>query len=188
MPWINAAHQNGVPILGTFIIESLNLLSELLQSESYMNRIVESMVLVTKCCCFDGWLLNIEYHVNQKKVPLLMKFVEHVTKRIHEEIPNGKVFWYDSVIDTGLLSWQNELNEKNIDFFNNCDGILINYTWNKKNLEKTAKILNESAEAMTKVFIGIDVFGRGQVAKFHTHEVNTVIISNVYQYFTIQYL
>lgn len=175
MPWINAAHQNGVLMLGTFIVEfkpGRQIISEVFQSVEYMNRIVESLVLVTKCYCFDGWLLNIECEVNNDKIPLLYKFVQNLTNRIHQEIPHGKVFWYDSVINDGTLRWQNELNEKNVSFFNNCDGILINYNWNQKNLEQTAKIVNNHLELMTKIFIGIDVFGRGQVAKFHTHEVN----------------
>lgn len=170
MPWINAAHRNGVPILGTFIVESPNLIKEVLVSESHMLRIVECLVKVTQCCCFDGWLLNIECAVDSDKIPLLRLFVKRLTERIHEELPDGKVFWYDSVIDTGRLIWQNELNEKNIDFFDASDGILINYNWSQVNLMKSAQILAEDPVKMAKVFVGIDVFGRGQVAKFHSRE------------------
>lgn len=125
---------------------------------------------VTQCCCFDGWLLNIECALDRGKMPLLQRFVQRLTERIHEEIPDGKVFWYDSIIDSGRLLWQNELNEKNIDFFNVSDGILLNYSWSNVNLVNTAKILNENSGLMAKVFVGIDVFGRGQVAKFHSRE------------------
>lgn len=172
LPWINAAHTNGVAILGTVIVERSQLMSEVLQSEMYMQRIVEALILITKCCKFDGWFLNVECEVNSVKIPLLKMFIRQLTKRIHEEIPNGKVFWYDSVVSSGLLRWQNELNERNIMFFNECDGILINYTWNSYNLERTARIVDHNAAALANIFIGIDVFGRGQVAKFHTIEVN----------------
>lgn len=172
--------------MGTFIVESSQgkrNISEVLQSERYMQRVVESLVLVTKCCSFDGWLLNIECEVDSAKIPLLFQFIRRLTTRIHDEIPHGKVFWYDSVINDGSLKWQNELNAKNISFFNQCDGILINYTWTSKNLENTAKIVEHHLELMTKIFIGIDVFGRGQVAKFHTHEVNFVIFFTVIERF-----
>lgn len=141
-----------------------------------MHSIVEALVLVTKCCRFEGWLLNVECQVDSEKIPLLRMFIRHLTKRIHEEIPDGMVLWYDSVVSSGMLLWQNELNERNIMFFNECDGILINYTWNQYNLERTARIVNSDEEAMAKIFIGIDVFGRGQTAKFHTVDVSSAIL------------
>lgn len=174
LPWINAAHKNGVAILGTIIVEckkGSNIMDEILQSERYMHSIVEALVLVTKCCRFEGWLLNVECQVDSEKIPLLRMFIRHLTKRIHEEIEDGMVLWYDSVVSSGMLLWQNELNERNIMFFNECDGILINYTWNQYNLERTARIVNSDEATMTKIFIGIDVFGRGQTAKFHTIDV-----------------
>lgn len=170
LPWINAAHRNGVPILGTFIVESSHLLEEVLESKSQMLRIVECLVKVTQCCCFDGWLLNIECAVDRTKIPLLRQFVRRLTERIHEELPDGKVFWYDSVVLSGRLLWQNELNEQNIDFFDVSDGILLNYNWTSTHLTRTARILNDNPILMAKVFVGIDVFGRGQVAKFHSRE------------------
>lgn len=157
--------------MGTVIVERWSLLSEVLQSEQYMRRIVEALVLIAKCCRFDGWFLNIECEVKSELIPLLRMFIRELKTRIHEEIPNGKVFWYDSVITTGHLRWQNELNERNLAFFNECDGILINYGWNLNNLERTAKIVDHNPALMANIFIGIDVFGRGQVAKFHTNEV-----------------
>lgn len=172
LPWINAAHTNGVHILGTIITEHPSLMSEVLQSEAYMHRVVEALVLIAKCCQFDGWFLNVETEVNVVKIPLLKMFIRQLTRRIHEEIPNGKVFWYDSVISTGQLRWQDELNERNIMFFNECDGIFLNYNWTIYSLERTARIVDHDAAAMAKVFVGIDVFGRGQVAKFHSAEVS----------------
>lgn len=153
-----------------------------------MYRIVESLVLITKCYSFDGWLLNVECDVDHAKIPLLCQFISHLTNRIHDEIPHGKVFWYDSVIDNGLLKWQNELNDKNILYYNQCDGILINYTWTIKNLENTAKMVEHHPELLTKIFIGIDVFGRGQVAKFHSSEVGFCYFFTCSQFLTRGFL
>lgn len=36
---------------------------------------------------------------------------------------------YDSVTIDGKLTWQNQLNENNKPFFDLCDGILVNYSW-----------------------------------------------------------
>lgn len=172
--WIQAAHRHGVAVLGTLIFENDNgqrNLLEILSSERVMNEIVEALVFVTIHCRFEGWLLNVECSLDQKRIPMLRQFVERLTQRIHDEVPHGTVIWYDSIIDTGELIWQNELNDKNKQFFDACDGILLNYGWKEINLEQSAKAVEPSAIEMTKIFVGIDVFGRGQVAGFQSNEV-----------------
>lgn len=139
-----------------------------------MNSIVESLVLIAKSCQFEGWLLNVECSLIDDQIPMLKDFVEYLAFRMHQDVPHGIVLWYDSIIETGELRWQNELNDKNKSFFDLCDGILINYTWNESNLEHTMRILDEKGGDVHKVFIGIDVFGRGQVAKFESHIVSNI--------------
>lgn len=176
MPWINAGHRNGVPVLGTLIIEfdaAKHIIDELLHSRQDTYRYIEALVLVTKSFGFDGWLLNVECSVQSNQVPLLKEFVRQMTIRIHEEIPNGVVFWYDSVIDTGALDWQNEVNSQNIEMYRGADGILLNYNWNNAHLQRTVDILKNDPIELAKVFVGIDVFGRNQMAGFHTHEVSS---------------
>lgn len=174
--WINAGHRNGVPVLGTIIIEfdaAKHLLDGLLRSKHDTNRYVEALVLVTKNFGFDGWLLNIECRADREQVPLLKAFTRQLTARIHEEIPNGIVLWYDSVTEAGKLDWQNEVNEKNIDMYKDVsDGILLNYGWSMDHLQRTIDILKRDQVEMAKVFVGVDVFGRSHVAGFYTHEVS----------------
>lgn len=162
-------------VLGTIIIEfdtAKHLLDEILQSRRDMYCYIEALVLVTKNFGFEGWLVNVECAVNAKQVPMLKEFNRHLTKRIHEEIPGGVVIWYDSVIETGLLIWQNEVNRDNIDMYRGTDGILLNYGWKRENLKRTSDILKGDPKELAKVFVGIDIFGRGQTAGFHTHQVN----------------
>lgn len=45
-----------------------------------------------------------------KNTPL---FLRYLTDQMHERVPGSLVLWYDSVIQTGHLQWQNELNESN---------------------------------------------------------------------------
>lgn len=177
LSWINAAHRNGVPVLGTLIVEfdrAKPILDELLRSSHNIDRYVEALVVVTKNFGFDGWLLNIECKADAHQVPFLKQFVRQMSKRIHEEIPNGVVFWYDSVIESGELKWQNEVNRSNIDMYQGTDGILLNYGWKEGHLQRTVNILNNDPNKLAKVFVGIDVFGRGQLAGFYTYEVKSV--------------
>lgn len=40
-------------------------------------------------------------------------FLRYLTDQLHERVPGSLVLWYDSVIDSGQLKWQNELNQSN---------------------------------------------------------------------------
>ncbi|XP_055842844.1 cytosolic endo-beta-N-acetylglucosaminidase [Episyrphus balteatus] len=168
--WINAAHSHGVKVLGTYITESSPPLEEMLRTKESIDATIEALVKLCKHFCFEGWLLNIECRVAKQLVEKLFYFVEQLRARIRSEVENGIVFWYDSVIDTGDLSWQNEINDQNVRFFKLSDATLINYTWNEKSLVRTANVLRTHGEPATKSFFGIDIFGRGQVAKFQTKQ------------------
>ena len=178
LQYLNAAHKNGVKVLGTLIVEGADaqkaLYDEILSSKEQMKRVVKSLVELSKRLKFEGWLLNIEVSIDVDKLPMLKHFVERLTRKTHEEITNGKVIWYDSVLATdGKLYWQNELNEKNEEFFNLSDGIFTNYNWSIQQLEKSSQLVDASyPNRRQDVFFGIDVFGRGQIAGFRSSEVS----------------
>lgn len=80
------------------------------------------------------------------------------------------MIWYDSVTHTGALAWQNKLNYANCQFFEVSDGIFTNYNWANRDLQETEEIIREKyPDRRRDVFFGLDVFGRGQVAKFDSH-------------------
>lgn len=136
-----------------------------------MDSIVDALVFVAVHCRFEGWLLNVECTLPEEKVPQLRLFAEKLTQKTREKVPHGTTIWYDSIIDTGELKWQDELNEKNKQFFDACDGILLNYTWDEENLVNSVETVGGSATEMAKIFVGLDVFGRGQVAGFQSNQV-----------------
>lgn len=87
-------------------------------------------------------------------VKKIQNFLKELTDKMHTLKPFSKVVWYDSITSTGDLKWQNELNHLNDCFLKYSDAIFLNYTWSQENLDK-------SREGHNKVFVGIDVFGRG---------------------------
>ena len=108
---------------------------------------------------FDGWLVNIENEI--KNVENLKYFLTNLRNSLHKINPRlYKVVWYDSVIETGELRWQNELNAKNKPFFDLCDAFFVNYTWKEENLLATKQ---NSAERLNDIYVGVDVFGRNQL-------------------------
>eukprot|EP00061_Rhincodon_typus_P014125 g40955.t1 len=92
-----------------------------------------------------------------KNVP---DFLSYFRTKMQQAVPHSLVIWYDSVLESGHLEWQNELNEHNKVFFDSCDGIFLNYNWTEKHLQRMA-LMMEGRHA--DIYVGVDVFGRGDV-------------------------
>ncbi|KAK9701298.1 hypothetical protein K7432_011784 [Basidiobolus ranarum] len=158
--WINAAHKNGVPVLGTFITEweegSRETIKLLENVEFYANQLAN----IAECYGFDGWLLNIEnvFSNLEEDTVHMINFIRILTEQMHKKIPHSKVIWYDSVTVEGLLAWQNRLNLLNFPFFEVCDGIFLNYTWGRQYPKVSCIKAGENRKF--DVFAGIDVHGR----------------------------
>ncbi|KAL1494460.1 hypothetical protein ABEB36_010058 [Hypothenemus hampei] len=176
LAWLNAAHQNGVKILGTLITENKegeDICNEkLFKYKEQMLEFVYQLTEIQRIFGFDGWLLNIENKVDNPEI--LRQFVETLTEKTHLQDSESVVIWYDSVTKEGLLQWQNELNEKNKNFFDSCDGIYLNYSWTERQLENT---LAAAESRVSDVFVGVDVFGRNMFGggQLDSHKAAEVI-------------
>lgn len=102
---------------GTILVENKEgakiINEEILTTEETLTSIAEKLAMVCQWFGFDGWLLNMEAQVDASKIPLLKIFVKKLREFTHEKVHGSKVIWYDSVIKSGELQWQNGLNEKN---------------------------------------------------------------------------
>ncbi|KAH7099340.1 glycosyl hydrolase family 85-domain-containing protein [Auriculariales sp. MPI-PUGE-AT-0066] len=134
--WIHAAHRHGVPILGTLLFEhkesrpDCSLLVYPLDND--LAHYAEILAQLAAERGFDGWLLNVEVDLPNGAAHAL-KLVEWtciLRERLHELVgPHAQVIWYDSVIDTGKLAWQDRLCMANEIFFTAAGNIFTNYTW-----------------------------------------------------------
>ncbi|CAJ0760474.1 24097_t:CDS:10, partial [Entrophospora sp. SA101] len=201
--WTNAAHRNGVKVLGTFLTEHENDLFEndLLvcgpnsnnysgggngsgNDDSNSRGIVstyfaDKMVKMAEYYNFDGWFINIETELIGKSLHAkqIETFVKYLTEKMHQRKPGSIVIWYDSVIKDGRIKFQNCLNELNYPFFNAADGIFINYFWK----ENYPKLSADKAELRKRdVYTGIDVWGRSTFGGggFTTYKALEVIKSS----------
>ncbi|XP_069655578.1 cytosolic endo-beta-N-acetylglucosaminidase isoform X3 [Haliaeetus albicilla] len=162
--WTNAAHRNGIPVLGTFITEWTDgeKLCEafLAGGEEAYHAVSKQLARIAQHYRFDGWLVNVENTLSAAAVRNLPHFLRHLTAQVHSAVPGGLVIWYDSVLQNGALRWQNELNEENRVFFDACDGLFTNYNWKEEHLERTRGL---AGPRHTDVYVGVDVFARGDV-------------------------
>uniref|UniRef100_A0A3P9L8J1 Cytosolic endo-beta-N-acetylglucosaminidase n=1 Tax=Oryzias latipes TaxID=8090 RepID=A0A3P9L8J1_ORYLA len=161
--WTNAAHKHGVIVL-TFITEWTDGATKceafLKDKESYRS-VADKLVQISQCYGFDGWLINIENPLSEAAVSNAPLFLQYLTEQMHERVPSSLVLWYDSVIQSGELKWQNELNQSNM-FFDSCDGFFTNYNWTEQSLE-SMKDYSGVQGRQADVYVGVDVFARGEV-------------------------
>ena len=157
---INAAHMNGVKVLGTLItewedgyIDTMRMIAGKDGDKAYYAK---KLVSIAKTLNFEGWLVNIEHSMKAEEVPLLVAWMKEFKRLANLE--KLIVVWYDSVIKNGELKWQSALTEDNLIWFDVCDLFFTDYHWKLGNLETTMMNAKEKAG---KVLFGIDVWGRG---------------------------
>ncbi|KAK6027017.1 glycosyl hydrolase family 85 [Ostertagia ostertagi] len=165
--YINVAHAHGCLVLGTFITEwkgGAKICDQFLESVETVAKTVDCLVSVAEHYKFDGWLINIENRILVKHIDNLKLFLRLLTDKMREATRFSRVIWYDSVTVTGMLKWQNMLNELNRDWYECCDGIYLNYNWNDGMLLRSADF-----GAIHKIYVGIDCFARGCVGGWDCH-------------------
>ncbi|KAF6719855.1 Cytosolic endo-beta-N-acetylglucosaminidase [Oryzias melastigma] len=163
--WTNAAHKHGVIVLGTFITEwtdGATKCEAFLKTEESYRSVADKLVQISQCYGFDGWLINIENPLSEAAVKNAPLFLQYLTEQMHERVPSSVVLWYDSVIQSGELKWQNELNQSNRMFFDSCDGFFTNYNWTEQSLESMKEYSGVQGR-QADVYVGVDVFARGEV-------------------------
>ncbi|KAG5453459.1 Cytosolic endo-beta-N-acetylglucosaminidase [Clonorchis sinensis] len=162
LSWINLAHRQGVRVYGTVIFEktdSFDFRSIFRDAEpKTLNHIEFARHLnrVRQTLSFEGWLLNFEVNLPEPRTRnRVLEFIREL-KRLGSE-----VIWYDSAAWSGLCAYQNCLTQENKPFFDAAqDGLFLNYNWNPVLLEKSQRIAQD-AETSSRVFVGVDCFGRG---------------------------
>ncbi|XP_035695169.1 cytosolic endo-beta-N-acetylglucosaminidase-like [Branchiostoma floridae] len=175
--WTNAAHRHGVKVLGTLITEwddGAKCCQQFLKDQASCRALADKLAQMAQHYNFDGWLINIENPLEAPQVKTLIGFMSYLTDVMHTAVQGSEVIWYDSVITTGELKWQDELNDKNRIFFDSCDGIFLNYTWKEEGLQRS---LEMAGERQHDVYVGVDVFGRNCFGGggFNTNKALSVI-------------
>ncbi|KAL1747774.1 glycoside hydrolase family 85 protein [Schizophyllum fasciatum] len=152
--WVNAAHRQGVKILGTLIFENndgesdcLRLIIGKLPSSKtspaarpespraslpvspHYARLLAQLAVQRG---FDGYLLNFECPLRggPEQTQALAAWIGLLRTELRDAVgPHAHVSWYDSVVINGQLAWQDRLNAFNLPFFLPADSFFTNYTW-----------------------------------------------------------
>lgn len=179
----NAAHTNGVPVLGTVFFPQtahggkLEWLDEFLtKDENGSFPVVDKLIEVANSYGFDGWFINQETEGTEEQ-PLT---VEHATlmRELIVEFKekagdNLEIMWYDSMTESGEMNWQNALTEENQFFLVGdnqemiADSMFLNFWWTTDTLaeEDLLKASTDKANELginpNKLFAGVDIQANG---------------------------
>ncbi|TDL17628.1 hypothetical protein BD410DRAFT_541522 [Rickenella mellea] len=189
--WINAAHRQGVKMLGTLIFEGsgeedcLRLLvgklpksttgpaepssAHTLPLSPHYARLLAELAVERG---FDGYLLNFECPLRggPEQMRALDAWITILDSQLKRRVgSHSQAIWYDSVIITGQLRWQDRLNSLNLPFFLSSTSFFTNYTWPthfpslcaQYLLSLPPELLQAKPKTLQDIFIGVDVWGRG---------------------------
>lgn len=181
-------------------------------SRTYADKLVDMAVYYK----FDGWFINIESNLQggEAQVKQMYAFLAYFRSQIHARIPGGELIWYDSVISSsGVVDWQNVLNQNNYKFFEQSDGkivvtlivqgfkascllsgpstifvylgIFINYFWGSQSVAQSSTL---AGSRNRDVYTGIDVWGRKPLPYSFVDHHQTSLRSSIELFFSVQHV
>ncbi|MGY0426513.1 MAG: endo-beta-N-acetylglucosaminidase [Polaribacter sp.] len=166
-PWVEAAHKNGVKVIGTVFFSptvfggTSAILTQLFEKDSNGNFIAaDKLIAIANYYGFDGWLVNQETSSTKKNANSMLEFLAY----LQNNKPAGmEIHWYDAMIKSGAVAWQNTLNYQNDAFFQHgtqqtSDGIFTNYNWNSNRVTSASNYAISLGRSKFDVYTGADLW------------------------------
>ncbi|MFH8369972.1 endo-beta-N-acetylglucosaminidase [Streptomyces sp. NPDC018031] len=164
-PVVDAAHRNGVPVLGTVFLPPAAYGGQLRWTRDLVQRdgaggfpVADKLIEVARAYGFDGWFVNAETGGGDARLAADMRdFLRHLRERGE----GLRITWYDSMIDTGAISWQDELNDSNAGFFRESGTMFLNFNWSAQALASSGRLAEDLGRDRYELWAGIDTEARG---------------------------
>ncbi len=159
--WVDAAHKNGVKVIGTVFLSPLayggtqTIAQNFLQQDTAGNFLaVAKMIELANYNNFDGWFLNFETSVNSATGNLVSSFVRQL-----DSAYGGEVIWYDAMLQSGTVSYQNRLDASNAYFFRHSTGLFTNYNWSfATTVTNSGNYATSLSRSPFDVYTGVDMW------------------------------
>ncbi|MBT8391607.1 MAG: T9SS type A sorting domain-containing protein [Ignavibacteria bacterium] len=165
---IDAAHRNGVKILGNVFFPpivyggQLQWVLDFLQKSGNTFPVADKLIEVAEYYGFDGWFINQETQGANAQVAADMRdFMIYF-----QDNSNLEIEWYDAMTENGNIAWQNQLNTLNDWYFQWGDTLVsetmfLNFWWNSAGLINSRSHAQSLYRDEFELFAGIDVEANG---------------------------
>lgn len=179
----NAAHKNGVPILGTVFFPPVDFNGKMEWLDDFLQQdkdgqfpMIDKLIEVADTYGFDGWFINQETQgteeqpLKKEHASLMIDFIKKFKEKSEGKF---EIMYYDAMTSDGKVEWQNALNEENALFLMDKDGkkvadsMFLNFWWTEDDLadKELLKTSNQKATEIGfdpyKVYAGVDVQENG---------------------------
>ncbi|MFD9793676.1 endo-beta-N-acetylglucosaminidase [Streptomyces sp. NPDC059070] len=166
-PVVDAAHRNGVPVLGTVFLPPTAWGGELRWTRDLVRRdalgrfpLAARLVEVATAYGFDGWFLNCETDGGDAALGAeVLAFVRALKAR--SAAAGLRLTWYDAMTVGGQVGWQGQLDEQNQDFFRSADSMFVDFRWTRPGLASSAERARRLGRGPYELWAGVDVEARG---------------------------
>jgi len=165
---IDAAHRNGVPVLGTIFFPptvfggQLQWVQDMLQRNGNSFPVADKLIEVAEYYGFDGWFINQETEgANASLAAEMREFMLYIQRNSSLQIE-----WYDAMTESGVISWQEQLNSNNDMFFQYNDTLVseamfLDFGWSSIGLSNSRTTANNLNRSEFDLFAGVDVQANG---------------------------
>ncbi|HEV7489915.1 MAG TPA: hypothetical protein VGO25_03855 [Rhodanobacteraceae bacterium] len=165
---IDAAHRNGVPVLGNVYLPPVAFGGQIQWVQDFVQRsgntfpVADKMIEAAQYYGFDGWFINQETAGGNAQLATDMR---DMLEYFHAN-SNLKIVWYDSMTQTGAISYQNALDAQNQMFFQDgstlvSDDMFLNFNWTATGLANSSTLATSLGRSPYELNAGIDVESNG---------------------------
>ncbi|MFB6811757.1 endo-beta-N-acetylglucosaminidase [Streptomyces sp. NPDC056387] len=177
-PVIDAAHRNGVPVLGNVFLPPVAYGGDLQWTRDLVQRdsagrfpIAEKLVQVARTYGFDGWFVNAETDGGDGSLASRMR--EFLRALRAAGAPHGlRITWYDAMNSTGRVGWQGALNQLNQEFFEDragrvSDTVFVDFRWTPQSLAASGALADRLGRSRHELWAALDVESNGWNSGVH---------------------
>lgn len=135
--YTDAAHRNGVKSLGCwFFPRPGQKVSQWVQKSGTTYPVAEKLIAMAQYYGFDGYFINQEDSTDPTSAAALNDMLSYMRAR------GLYIQWYDSMLMSGLISYQNEFNKNNQPWVKNgstdvANSIFLNYDWDSSSIQNS---------------------------------------------------
>lgn len=166
-PWVEAAHRNGVKVIGTVFFAPVTWGGSAPTVRQFLTRdakgefpAARQLLAIARHYGFDGWLINAETDVSAADARAMLAFMAQMVR----DAPKGmEIHWYDALLPDGRVRWQNALTDANASFLQagkrrTSDAMFLNYDWSRAGLAQSAALAERLGRSRYDLFIGADLW------------------------------